>query len=109
MDTNENDSTVMDDLPTGKIRYTMRNDYMFKAVLQKNRNALKGLLAALLYIPAENIVDIEVMNPIEVDDKTCILDLKLMLNNNTIINIELQVAYFEDWAQRSLIYQAGQK
>ena len=27
-----------------------------------------------------------------------------MLNNNTIINIELQVAYFEDWAERSLIY-----
>ena len=39
MNTNENVDTVMDDFPTGKIRYTMRNDYMFKAVLQKNRKA----------------------------------------------------------------------
>ena len=96
------------DFPTGKIRYTMRNDYMFKAVLQKNKRALTGLLAALLSKPVESIMDIEIMNPIElgeaIDDKTCILDIKLILNNNKIINIELQVTKYEFWIERSLIY-----
>lgn len=38
-------------LPSGRLRYTLKNDYMFKAVLQKNQTALKGLLLALLKIP----------------------------------------------------------
>ena len=101
-------SYVEDDFPTGEIRYTLRNDYMFKAVLQKNKRALTGLLSALLSMPAEKIVDIEIMNPIElgetIDDKTCILDIKLILNNNKIINIELQVTKYEFWIERSLIY-----
>ena len=86
-----------EDFPTGPIRYTLRNDYMFKAVLQKNKRALTGLLAALLYLPAEEIVDTIIMNPIElgetVDDKTCILDIKIKLNDNKIINIELRGLY----------------
>ena len=97
-----------EDFPTGTIRYTMRNDYMFKAVLQKNKRALTGLLAALLSMPVENIIDIEIKNPIElgdtIDDKTCILDIKLLLNNNKMINIELQVTKYEFWIERSLIY-----
>ena len=82
-----------EDFPTGTIRYTMRNDYMFKAVLQRNKRALTGLLAALLSMPVENIIDIEIKNPIElgdtIDDKTCILDIKLLLNNNKMINIRV--------------------
>ena len=97
-----------DDFPTGPIRYTLRNDYMFKAVLQRNKRALTGLLSALLSMPVEQIIDVEITNPIElgetVDDKTCILDIKLKLNNNKIINIELQVTKYEFWIERSLIY-----
>ena len=97
-----------DDFPTGPIRYTLRNDYMFKAVLQRNKRALTGLLSALLSMPVEQIIDVEITNPIElgetVDDKTCILDIKLKLNNNKIINIELQVTKYEFWVERSLIY-----
>ncbi|MBE5922888.1 MAG: Rpn family recombination-promoting nuclease/putative transposase [Lachnospiraceae bacterium] len=98
----------LETLPTGELRYTMRNDYMFKAVLQDNEYALRGLLAALLEMPVDSIIDVETLNPIElgqaVDDKTCILDLKLKLNNSRIINIELQVSYFKDWIDRSLVY-----
>ncbi|MBE5923938.1 MAG: Rpn family recombination-promoting nuclease/putative transposase [Lachnospiraceae bacterium] len=98
----------LESLPKGELRYTMRNDYMFKAVLQDNEYALRGLLAVLLQIPVESIVDIETLNPIElgqaVDDKTCVLDLKLRLNNYRIINIELQVSRFEYWVERSLVY-----
>ena len=56
----------------------------------------------------EEIDDVEIKNPIElgetIDDKTCILDIKLKLNNKTIINIELQVTKYEFWVERSLIY-----
>ena len=104
----ERNALLYSDFPTGQIRYTMRNDYMFKAVLQKNRRALKGLLAALLFISVEEIVDIQVLNPIElgesVDEKTCILDLELILNGSMILNIELQVAGFTYWLERSLVY-----
>lgn len=121
VDVNDRNNFLGDDFPTGPIRYTLRNDYMFKAVLQKNEKALKGLLAALLSMPVKDILGIEIMNPIElgeaVDDKTCILDIKVKLNNSKIINIELQVAYFKDWVERSLTYlckmfdniHAGQK
>lgn len=101
-------SVLGDDFPTGPIRYTLRNDYMFKAVLQKNKKALTGLLSALLSMPVKEIVDVNVTNPIElgetIDDKTCILDIKLKLNGNTIINIELQVTKYEFWVERSLLY-----
>ena len=95
-------------LPTGKLTYTLRNDYMFKAVLQKNKRALSGLLCALLGYRESQIQDIELLNPIElgkaVDEKTCILDLKLVLNNATILNLEMQVNSLDSWPERSLLY-----
>ena len=100
--------TELDNLPTGAIRYTMKNDYMFRAVLQKNENALKGLLYALLSLPEGSITSVVILNPIvlgeTIDDKTCILDIKLRLNNDQIINIEMQVAKLKNWPERSLTY-----
>lgn len=98
----------LDALPSGKLRYTLKNDYMFKAVLQKNQTALAGLLSALLKIPVSQIESITILNPIELgksyDAKDCMLDIKLKLNNARIINIELQVAAQDDWPERSLTY-----
>ena len=95
-------------LPSGKIRYTLTNDYMFRAVFQKNQNALKGLLSALLCIPKASIKEVTILNPIilgeTIDDKTCILDLHLRLNNNELINIEMQVSDFGNWPERSITY-----
>ena len=49
-------------------------------------------------------------NPIEfgeaIDDKTFILDINVLLNNNTIINLEMQVLDLKDWPERSLSYLA---
>ncbi len=49
---------------TGKIRYTLKNDYMFKAVFQQNKHVLKGFLSALLNIPQDQITEIHLENPI---------------------------------------------
>ena len=95
-------------LPTGKIRYRLTNDYMFRAVFQENKKALTGLLYALLNLPDKSITSVMVENPIElgkvINDKTCILDLKITLNDEKILNIEMQVTDYGDWPERSLTY-----
>ena len=90
--------------------YGMQNDYMFRAVLQKSRPALKSLLCALLHLDEVEIVSVEIMNPIElgetIDGKTCMLDVKVELNKNKVINIELQIQRQSFWPERSLLYWA---
>lgn len=51
-------------LPSGEIRYGFTNDYMFRAVLHKNNNVLRHLLAALLEIDVSQIASCEITNPI---------------------------------------------
>ena len=93
---------------TGPVEYHLTNDYMFRAVMQKNENVLKHLLCALLRISAESVEKLEIMNPIilgaEIDSKTCILDIRLLLNNNHYYNIEMQVSKQKYWKERSLTY-----
>lgn len=96
------------ELPTGKLKYPLTNDFMFKAVLQRNQTALKGLLCALLHMRMEEIAEIKILNPIEIggliDAKMMMLDLKLELNDNRILDIEMQVLDEGNWPERSLAY-----
>ena len=93
---------------TGKIDYCMTNDYMFRMVLQSNNNVLKGLISSIMHIPLSDIKSVEIVNPIElgkhIDDKDFILDVKVMLNDNSIINLEMQVTNYSNWTNRSLCY-----
>ena len=93
---------------TGFINYGMTNDYMFRAVLQKNVKVLKGLIASLLHLPVEEIKSVQIMNPIQLgedmDDKTFVLDINVLLNNDTIINLEMQMQNERNWEERSLSY-----
>lgn len=95
-------------LPTGPLKHKLTNDYMFKAFLQRNKKALSGLICALLRLNSNEIKSISIMNPIELGDtiidKLMILDIKLILNNERIINIEMQVDNLGDWEERSLTY-----
>ena len=90
--------------------YGMRNDYMFHAVLQKNEEVLRNLLATLLEMDEADIVSCHIENPIElgkeIEGKDCILDIKIKLNDARIINIELQVYKQTYWTNRSLLYWA---
>ena len=93
---------------TGELPYTLTNDFFFKAFLQRNETALRGLLSALLSINLEEIFSITITNPIHegdvIDDKNMILDLKIILNDSQIINLEMQVANLGNWPERSLTY-----
>ena len=95
---------------TGTILYTFLNDYMFRVILQKHKNVLRSIVCACLKLDAGDVQDIVVQNPIElgeaIDDKTFILDINVLLNNNTIINLEMQVLDLKDWPERSLSYLA---
>ncbi len=93
---------------TGKIDYTLMNDYMFRAVLQENEIVLKGLISSLLHLPPGAIQSTTILNPIELgksfNDKTFVLDVKVLLNDKSIINLEMQVANQDFWPNRSLSY-----
>lgn len=96
------------ELPAGKLRYPLTNDFMFKAVLQRNQTALKGLLCALLDMQMGEIAAVRILNPIEIgdmiDEKKMMLDLKLELNDSRILDIEMQVVDEGNWSERSLTY-----
>ncbi len=93
---------------TGPIDFGFTNDYMFRAVLQKNTKVLTGLVSALLHLNPEDITSIAVTNPIELgesfDAKDFILDIKVQINHHTLLNLEMQVVNLLNWEDRSLSY-----
>ena len=93
---------------TGSVAYNMTNDYLFHIVLQENEQALIGLIAALLHLDPESIVKAEVQNPIKtgqiITDKCFHLDILVLFNNSSIINLEMQVKDLKNWVPRSLSY-----
>lgn len=93
---------------TGAIDYPLMNDYMFRSVMQSNKNVLKGLLCSLLHLDPANVREVQILNPIElgkkISDKEFILDIKILMNNNTAINLEMQMNNQYNWPERSLVY-----
>ena len=91
-----------------EVEYGLTNDYMFRSVFQASEEALKGLLSALLYILEEEILSCKICNPIilgdAIDEKTCILDIRVLLNNSKQINLEMQMGSVENWTDRSVFY-----
>lgn len=90
--------------------YGMRNDDMFRAVMQKSPRALKSLLCTLLRLDETEVLSVYIMNPIKlgetIDAKDCILDINVELNKDRVIDIELQMQYQSFWPERSLLYWA---
>lgn len=93
---------------SGPLIIPMTNDYLFRALLQHNNAVLKGLICSLLHLLPEKVYSVEITNPIvlgtAINDKTFILDIKISLNDNNVINLELQVINQHNWVERSLSY-----
>ena len=87
----------------------LSNDYVFKRIFGKggNEKILKSLLEAILKI---NIQKIEVKNPEipkeTIDEKLSILDIKAEINEDTIIDIEMQVGNITAMDRRLVVYNA---
>ncbi len=92
---------------SGNLCYNMTNDYMFRAVLQKNTKVLKGLIGALLHLDPESI-EVEITNPIilgkSFENKDMILDINVIINGQTRLNLEMQIVNYHNWKERSLSY-----
>ncbi len=92
----------------GKLPYNMTNDYMFRIVLQRDRETLVSLICSVLHLSREEVLDVTIENPITpgeaIDEKEYQLDIYVSLNNNTYINIEMQVINYNNWPLRSLAY-----
>lgn len=90
------------------IQYNMTNDYMFRYILQKNEKVLRGLVCALLHLKPTQLKDVEIKNPLDlsknITGKDFVLDIKVLLNNNRLLNLEMQVKNEYNWADRSLTY-----
>ena len=95
---------------TGKIDFPFTNDFVFRAILQRNKRVLTALICAILHIPKEHVKDIIITNPIELGlapvQKDFILDIRVLFNNEQLIDLEMQMANFHDWPERSLSYAA---
>ena len=92
----------------GKLTIPMTNDYLFRALLQQNNKVLTGLIASLLHLFPSEITSVEITNSIvlgeSTNDKTFFLDIRVDLNQNTLINLEMQVINEHNWPERSLSY-----
>lgn len=82
-------------------------DFCFKE-LMNNEKVRRGFIAALLRTDPEKIRKTTLL-PTELrreyaDDKLGILDVRVLLENGTQIDMEMQVAYFENWDARAVFY-----
>ena len=93
-------------------KITLRNDYAFKRVfgVEENKDVLQDLLKCILDIQPEDIAGLELLDKELhkdlISDKTGVLDVKLRLKNNTIIDIEIQNRWNSEFVQRTIFYWA---
>lgn len=84
-------------------------DFAFKEIME-NGDARKGFLAAILKLNPDDIRETRIMNPylrkVHEDDKLGIMDVRIFLNNDTIIGTEINLNRLKIWPSRSLFYTA---
>ena len=91
-------------------KITLRNDYAFKRIFgtEENTDILQDLLDCILDILPENIAGLELLDKEFhkeiLTEKLGILDIKLRLKDETIINIEIQNRWRGDFPERSVYY-----
>ena len=82
-------------------------DFAFKEIM-RNETVRIGFLSAVLGIKVTKIKSTVMLNTnlpkIHDDEKQGILDVRLTMNDNTEIDIEIQLAYMKSWADRSTFY-----
>jgi predicted transposase/invertase (TIGR01784 family) len=84
-------------------------DYAFKEIMMDEKARI-GFLSAMLKLNPEEIKETQVLNTNlrkqSEKEKLGILDVRILMNNNTEIDIEIQLAAMSIWADRALFYLA---
>ncbi len=82
-------------------------DYAFKEIMM-DENARTGFLSAILKLEPSEIKETRILNTnlrkLNADEKQGILDVRVLLNNAVEIDIEIQLAMMNAWADRALFY-----
>ena len=82
-------------------------DFAFKEIMM-NENARIGFLSAMLDLKPKDIKETRILNTflrkVHEADKQGILDVRILLNNDTEIDVEIQLSELKIWADRSLFY-----
>ena len=82
-------------------------DFAFKEIMAEEKARI-GFLSAVLKIKPEDIKNTQILNTNlrkeQEDDKQGILDVRLLMNDNIEIDIEIQLSALKVWADRSLFY-----
>lgn len=92
-----------------KLKYTFKNDTLFKMLFVKYPDLLKRLVAELLGISYESIEQFDITNPEmppeSMGDKFCRLDINMTVDNQRV-DLEIQMNDEGDYPERSLFYWA---
>lgn len=104
----EKETYIHTEIPTNEnFTVCLTNNYAFRKTF-KNKFVLKGFLMALLDLTEDEIVDLEVNDPYEEGDtpqeKQGILDIKVHMNHNQKLNIEMQNRTQDYWSERTIFY-----
>ena len=82
-------------------------DFAFKEIMM-NENARIGFLSAILKIEPAEIKETQILNTYlrkeHEEDKQGILDVRILMNNDTEIDTEINLSELKVWADRSLFY-----
>ena len=86
-----------------------KSDLAFKE-LMRNEEVRKNFISSVLNIPLEEIQSVRLENTILSrrgrQEKECVLDVRMLLNGDRRINVEMQIRRVAYWDKRSLYYLA---
>jgi predicted transposase/invertase (TIGR01784 family) len=92
-----------------KLEYTYTYDTLFKMLFVKFPELLKRLVAAIIGISVDSILEFSITNPEippqTLGDKFCRLDINMDVDGR-LVNLEVQVADEGDYPERSLFHWA---
>ncbi len=82
-------------------------DWAFKEIMTDDKARI-GFLSAVLKVRPENISETRIINTElrrgHEDDKLGILDVRVLMDDNTEVDIEIQLTELKVWADRALFY-----
>ena len=82
-------------------------DFAFKEIME-NEKARTGFLAAVLQLDPKDIKETRILNTnlrkAHENDKLGILDVRILMNDNTHIDTEIQLSELKIWGDRALFY-----
>ena len=84
-------------------------DFAFKEIMTDEKARI-GFLSAVLKLKPEEIKETYILNPyldkVHEEDKLGILDVRILMNNDTEIDTEIQLSEMRIWTNRALFYAA---